>query len=176
MATEKENISRIREILIGGNIAEIEKRFQKQDTYFRDELQLTVRNLHEMIEKDRSGFEQQFQKNEKDQNDLQKRLFESISSLKNHVESIADLMEAHKHAVSVDIEQLKKAFEEQQHQQKQYLLQAMTDMHTVLLKKIGDMQLSKVDKSAMALLMSEMAYQLSEQGTEDNGDEPADKG
>lgn len=163
MSAEKDHISRIRDILVGNNIAEIEKRFQSQEAYFRDELQLAVRNINELMEKNRSTFEQQFQKNEKEQLDAHKKLQETLSILKSQMETLADNAEAHKHIISAEMELLKKYFEEELNQQKQFFLQSMNEMQASLLRKLGDVQLAKLDKSAMALLMSEMAFQLSEQ-------------
>lgn len=167
MSTEKDHISRIRDILIGNNITEIEKRFQNQEAYFRDELQLAVRNINELIDKNRSVFEQQLQKNEKEQLDAHKKLLESLTILKSQIETLADNSEAYKHLVSAEMELLKKRFEEELHQQKQFFLQSMNEMQASLLKKLGDVQLAKLDKSAMALIMSEMAFQLSEQSASD---------
>lgn len=175
MSTEKDHISRIRDILIGNNIAELEKRFQNQEAYLRDELQLAVRNLEELMDKNRSAFEQQLQKSEKEQHEAHKKLVDSLAALKSQIETLADHTEAQKHAFSAELELLKKHFDDELNQQKQFLLQSMNEMRTALLRKLGDVQLTKLDKSAMALLMSEMAFQLSEQSENETDENAEDK-
>ncbi|HOI32056.1 MAG: hypothetical protein PHG67_12735 [Bacteroidales bacterium] len=166
MNKSNESISRIRELVLGNNITEIENRFLKLDqqfTYLLDESEKKWKQLYDELDKKTSAelknvvkeiktetqqqFDQLKHAIDGNQKTLQ-NLTASIESIKVEINKINDSQQLIKqdfeNRFNIEISGMKKYWTE----------------------KLADLQLNKIDRSAMAVLLSELALSLSNQPEE----------
>ncbi len=162
MSQSNESISRIREIVLGNNIAEIENRFLKLDqqfTFMLDEADSKwSKQLQDLDERSSEALKKSI-------NEISKANQKQFDLLKNNFESNSKMLQD----LSTGIEELHK--EVGRLQQKQQLIkQEFEDRFNTELaamkkqwsEKLADLQVNKIDRSAMAVLLSELALSLSD--------------
>ncbi|MBG0783195.1 MAG: hypothetical protein H0S84_13070 [Bacteroidales bacterium] len=162
MSQPNESISRIREIVLGNNIAEIENRFLKLDqqfTFMLDEAETKwSKQLQNLDEKSSEALKKSI-------TEISKEHQKQFDLLKSELESNSKMLQN----LITGLEGLRK--EVDQLQEKQQLIKQEFDnrFNTELAatkkqwtEKLADLQVNKIDRSAMAVLLSELALSLSD--------------
>ncbi len=162
MTEGAENISRIRDILIGNNLNEFEKRMEKAEIAARQSVESVESQLNRQLSDLRLQLEdlrQQFQIM------LQKEKEGLQDSLNRQREELV--------LVDQKIEQLRSEFEESLREIRQWMAEKSESLHQEQLTQlqeykktvaeaIAGVQQSKADRHALAVMFSELAVQLAE--------------
>jgi gas vesicle protein len=160
VAKEGDNISTLREILFGNKIAEYEKRFKdleehlsKEITSIREEVDRLFKSLENFFKDELNALSARFKEEQEERQTSDKRIREDIDNITqkftSHKEENSDahrdlrqlLLDRHKE-LSDDMQQLKR------------------EMQSSLDNKSTDLDGRKVDRLALADLLTEMALQL----------------
>lgn len=162
MNEKKDSVNRIRDILLGNNIAEMENRFLKLDQ------QITF-----SLDEAESKWQQQFDSLKEEQQLATDKVSQQFTA---SISQLADELKAELASQKSKLDDLKQfnaelqsslqALEAAQAKQKQSL-KAQFEMETASLKKLifdkfSDLQLNKIDRSSLAVLLSELAVNLSD--------------
>lgn len=160
MSKEAENITKIREILFGNNLTEFEKRFERSEQHYGEalsslELQ-TSRQLAELRALAEENRQQQLALVQKEKESL--------------VASILELKESQA-ILERKLNQTVTNFETALGETRQWIVDKTENLHQEQISLLNEykkqvtelfaeLQKSKVDRSAMAILFSEIALQL----------------
>jgi len=160
MSKEAENITKIREILFGNNLTEFEKRFERSEQHYGEalsslELQ-TSRQLAELRALAEENRQQQLALIQKEKESL--------------VASILELKESQA-ILERKLNQTVTNFETALGETRQWIVDKTENLHQEQISLLNEykkqvtelfaeLQKSKVDRSAMAILFSEIALQL----------------
>lgn len=160
MSKEAENITKIREILFGNNLTEFEKRFERSEQHYGEalsslELQ-TSRQLAELRALAEENRQQQLALVQKEKESL--------------VASILELKESQA-ILERKLNQTVTNFETALGETRQWIVDKTENLHQKQISLLNEykkqvtelfaeLQKSKVDRSAMAILFSEIALQL----------------
>ncbi|MCK9450447.1 MAG: hypothetical protein M0Q90_02045 [Bacteroidales bacterium] len=162
MNEKKDSVNRIRDILIGNNLAEMENRFLRLDqqiTFSLEEAQTKwLEQLNSLKEERQISVEQLSQQLSASISKLAEELKTELASQKNKLDDLK--------LFNIELQTSLNALETSQAEQKQSL-KAQFEMETASLKKLifdkfSDLQLNKIDRSSLALLLSELAVNLSD--------------
>jgi len=171
MNEKKDSVSRIRDILLGNNIAEMENRFLKLDQ------QITF-----SLDEAESKWQQQFDSLKEEQklatDNVSQQFTASISKLADELKAELASQKAQLNdlkQVQSEIQKGLQAIEASQVSQKQSL-NSRFEMEISNLKKLfqdksNDLQLNKIDRSSLAVLLSELALNLSDSKSATDQDE-----
>ncbi len=162
MSQSNESISRIREIVLGNNIAEIENRFLKLDqqfTFLLDEAETKwSKQLQDLDEKSSEALKKSI-------NEISKENQKQFDLLKTDLESNIKMLQN----LSTGLEALRKEVDQLQEKQQLIKQEFENRFNTELAatkkqwgEKLADLQVNKIDRSAMAVLLSELALSLSD--------------
>ena len=168
MNQSNENISRIRELVLGNNIAEIENRFLKLDQQFSfllDESEQKWKKLFDELDKRSSS---ELQNAVKDLKTESQRQFEHLN---HELQGNQKLIHSLTDAVEVLKQDIKKLNESQQQLKQDFENRFNSEISSIKKhwnEKLADLQINKIDRSAMAVLLSEVALSLSDQTEEKN--------
>lgn len=166
MNQSNENISRIRELVLGNNIAEIENRFLKLDQQFSfllDESEQKWKKLFDELDKRSSS---ELQNAVKDLKTESQRQFEPLN---HELQGNQKLIHSLTDAVEILKQDIKKLNESQQQLKQDFENRFNSEISTIKKhwnEKLADLQINKIDRSAMAVLLSEVALSLSDQTEE----------
>ncbi len=169
-AREGDNISTLRDILFGNKIAEYEKRFKdledrvsREMNGIRKEVDRLYKSLESFFKDQLKSLTDRFKEEQEERQTSDKRIREEIDSLMKkftgHKEENAD---AHRDLRQLLLDQDKRLSDEIQ--------QLKREINTSLDSKSTGLEEKKVDRLALADLLTEMALQLG-QGSEGPGDE-----
>jgi len=168
MNQSNENISRIRELVLGNNIAEIENRFLKLDQQFSfllDESEQKWKKLFDELDKKTSSELQNALKDIKTESQHQfEHLNHELQGNQKMIHSLTDTVEVLK-------QEIKKLNENQQQLKQDFENRFNSEISSIKKhwnEKLADLQINKIDRSAMAVLLSEVALSLSDQTEEKN--------
>ncbi|MDY0078479.1 MAG: hypothetical protein RBR87_14525 [Bacteroidales bacterium] len=162
MNEKKDSVNRIRDILLGNNLAEMENRFLRLDqqiTFSLDEAQTKwLEQLNVLKEEHQNSVEQLSQQLTASISKLAEELKAELASQKSKLDDLK--------LFNTELQTSLNALETSQAKQKQSL-KAQFEMETASLKKLifdkfSDLQLNKIDRSALAVLLSELAVNLSD--------------
>ncbi|MDY0078645.1 MAG: hypothetical protein RBR87_15360 [Bacteroidales bacterium] len=171
MNEKKDSVNRIRDILLGNNLAEMENRFLRLDqqiTFSLDEAQTKwLEQLNSLKEEHQNSVEQLSQQLTASISKMAEELKAELASQKSKLDDLK--------LFNTELQTSLNALETSQAKQKQSL-KAHFEMETASLKKLifdkfSDLQLNKIDRSSLAVLLSELAVNLSdsESKTEETG-------
>ena len=171
MNEKKDSVNRIRDILLGNNLADMENRFLKLDqqiTFSLDEAEIKWgQQLNSLKEEQQISVEHLSQQLSASISRLAEELKAELASQKSKLDDLKQF--------STELQSSLNAIEAAQAKQKQSL-KAQFEMETASLKKLifdkfSDLQLNKIDRSSLAVLLSELAVNLSdsESKTEETG-------
>lgn len=160
MTKETENISKIREILFGNNLTELEKRFVKTESFLRDE----ISTLQAKVDK---GFEEinassKLTSKDKDhqlQEETENRIAE-ITQLREDVSRIEKMIQQLSEKLSSELDGIKQLVTEDFESNSKQQQKNLNDLKLQLFGQVEDVRNTKVDRSALAVLLSEIALQL----------------
>lgn len=162
MNEKKDSVNRIRDILLGNNLADMENRFLKLDQ------QITF-----SLDKAETKWQEQLDSLKDEQQTSVEHLSQQLSaSISNLAEEIKAELASQKSKLddlkqfNTELQNSLNALEASQVKQKQSL-KAQFEMETASLKKLifdkfSDLQLNKIDRSSFAVLLSELAINLSD--------------
>jgi hypothetical protein len=167
-AREGDNISTLRDILFGNKIAEYEKRFKdledritQEVSGLREETERLYNSLESFIKDEQKALSERHKEEQEDRETADRRMREELESfgkkLTAHKEENAD---AHRDLRQLLLEQNKSLSDESQHLRR--------ELTGALEHKIAELQEKKVNRLALADLLTEMAMQL--------GQEPGEPG
>lgn len=162
MSQSNESISRIREIVLGNNIAEIENRFLKLDqqfTFMLDEAETKwSKQLQDLDENSSEALKKSI-------NEMSKANQKQFDLLKTHLESNSKMLQDLTSGLEVLRKELEQLGEKQQLIKQEFENRFNTELAATKKQwseKLADLQVNKIDRSAMAVLLSELAYSLSD--------------
>lgn len=162
MNEKKDSVNRIRDILLGNNLAEMENRFLKLDqqiTFSLDEAETRWQEqINSLKDEQQTSTEQLKQQLSTSINKLGEELKAELASQKSKLDDLKQF--------NTELQNSLNALEASQAKQKQSL-KAQFEMETASLKKLifdkfSDLQLNKIDRSSLAVLLSELAVNLSD--------------
>ncbi len=159
MDNSNDEIGRIRQILFGHNVSEIEKRiegFEQQMHTVLDTIEMRITTLNEGI----AGAQRQIDELKASLEEQHRQMKQQEIALKQNISSVSDQLEADirriRQTISDTAEDLRIVQSQNLEQQSASIAQLREQFST----KLGLLQNSKVDRSAMALLLNELAFQL----------------
>jgi hypothetical protein len=162
MSQSNESISRIREIVLGNNIAEIENRFLKLDqqfTFMLDEAETKwSKQLQDLDENSSEALKKSI-------NEMSKANQKQFDLLKTHLESNSKMLQDLTSGLEVLRKELEHLGEKQQLIKQEFENRFNTELAATKKQwseKLADLQVNKIDRSAMAVLLSELAFSLSD--------------
>jgi hypothetical protein len=162
MSQSNESISRIREIVLGNNIAEIENRFLKLDqqfTFMLDEAETKwSKQLQDLDENSSEALKKSI-------NEMSKANQKQFDLLKTHLESNSKMLQDLTSGLEVLRKELDQLGEKQQLIKQEFENRFNTELAATKKQwseKLADLQVNKIDRSAMAVLLSELAFSLSD--------------
>lgn len=160
MSKEAESISKIRDILFGNNLTELEKRFTKTESFLREEISSLDEKLVQYIEEFKKAT-----KSELDEHDDRLRILKSesqtgIENLQEEMNQLQVLVKQHDEKLISEIQSMKNWLSEQNDKLIQQQKKQLTELKTQMFSLIDDLRQAKLDRSALAVLLSEIAVQL----------------
>lgn len=160
MSKEAESISKIRDILFGNNLTELEKRFTKTESFLREEISSLDEKLVQYIEEFKKAT-----KSELDEHDDRLRILKSesqtgIESLREEINQLQVLVKQQDEKLISEIQSMKNWLSEQNDKLIQQQKKQFTELKTQMFSLIDDLRQAKLDRSALAVLLSEIAVQL----------------
>ncbi|MBS4059721.1 MAG: hypothetical protein KG029_04940 [Bacteroidetes bacterium] len=170
MSKDVENISKIRDILFGNNLTELERRLQKTEETLRQQFQNTDSKLNEHIDNTKIKIDNTFEKIAGRLEEEKNRHETGISVLQEEIQQLKSFVNAFKDEVAREQFAMKRIFEEQLNQLSKQQKQVSENMQSQLLERIEELRGSKVERSALAVLLSDIAMQLVEKDSEKSED------
>lgn len=168
MAEEVENIAKIRALLFGNNLTELEQHVNKNDEFIRNQLAGIVNQFNakfETIKALQADSEQQ----------LTAKLEQEIMARKSNAGHFENEIMQLKQAQNEAIEQMHGAITalrndfQQQLDGATHAIQTNLDAHVKhFIQRLDELRRSKVERSALAVLFSDIAMQLAEGGNQTN--------
>lgn len=164
LQTEEESISKIRDILFGNNISEIDKRFHEQDALFRQQIEKTVDEFQEKVTHIQEHFQKEINalnkqlKTEREKNKrIQDQLFGKIDEIWTDITEFKEETDENNREIrKTQLEQFNQLNSKQDKTEK-----ALKD---TLEKNTRQLTEAKVDRKALALMFSELALNLNNDG------------
>lgn len=174
-AKEGDNISTLRDILFGNKIAEYEKRFKdledhlsKEITSIREEVDRLFKSLENFFKEELNALASQFKEEQEERQTSDKRIREDI-------ENITQKFSGHKEENSGAHRDLRQLLLDQHKNLSDEIQQLKREITHALDHKSSGLDQKKVDRLALADLLTEMALQLGrdtgQQGAGDAGDD-----
>ncbi|MBK9290118.1 MAG: hypothetical protein IPM52_00560 [Bacteroidetes bacterium] len=165
MENQGDDIARIRQILFGHNVSEIEKRIGLTEQQLQSQLDELGHRLTRLADA-LTVVQQQL-------DDLRSQLADTGRLIQQHEQNLSDRIASGRQHLEDELAQLRKSLSDTADNLRASQA-AATDHHNAALiqlreqmtEKLRLMQTAKVDRSALALLLNELAYQLS--GSSDN--------
>ena len=158
---ENEKISKIRDILFGSNISEYEQRFNTLEARLHKDLN----NLSEELNSKGDKIEKQFNDNI---TKLSKQLNDEVDERKsgdkhssNEIQSINDKIDKQYNEIQESIHDIKKSVSELEINLREVIRKNISDLRSQFEEETDRLNNIKTDKSSLAVLLSELAYQLS---------------
>ena len=159
---EEDNINKIRDILFGNNISEIDKKFQEIEAIVRqrndklsDEIKSNITHLQEHFQTEVNNLVDQL-KNEREEN---KKAFEGL--LTKHEKQITEFKE-YKNEIQETHREIRKNQLDQFNQLGVKLDETSKEINNTIEENTRKLTDTKVDRKALAMLFSELALKLSD--------------
>lgn len=162
MSKEVENISKIRDILIGNNLTEIERSLQKTEGILRQQILGVENQFNVHVEGTKKLVDEAYEKisarvegEKNQQNSSIIKLQEEIQQLKSYIGKVRD-------DITREQDNMQKSIETKINQVSNQLRQHSEEMQSQLIERIEELKGSKVERSALAVLLSDIAMKLVE--------------
>jgi hypothetical protein len=172
MNKEVENISKIRDILIGNNLTEIERNLQKTEGILRQQIQVVENkfNVHlegtiKLVDEAYDKISARFEGENSQQNISITKLQEEIQQLKSYISKMRD-------EILREQDSMQKLIENKINQVSNQLRQQSDDLQSSLIERIEELKGSKVERSALAVLLSDFAMKVVEKEDGQKSDSP----
>ncbi|MBS4057743.1 MAG: hypothetical protein KKD74_05690 [Bacteroidetes bacterium] len=163
MSKETENISKIRDILIGNNITEMEKRFVRIEDQFRHELHAADRKWHEQHEKlsqyTHTGLGNISENTGNELREQQRKL----EQLSEDLQFLKARLQEHRDQTRNEFDALRKLLHDHYHDTTEALQKAINEVKDTFIQRLAEVQVSKIDRSSLAVLFSQLALQVSDE-------------
>lgn len=161
MVQESDNIARIRDILLGNNLAQFERKLEQTELTAREAIQLLENQFNRQLAEIRLQLEdvrqeetRQLQQLRTEMLNLQEQLHEQLKQLDQKIVQLSNATET---MVGETRQWMAQKSEQQLENQQQQLL----EFRNHLTVQLSELQQSKLDNSKMAMLLSEIAVQIS---------------
>lgn len=162
MTKETENISKIRDILFGNNLTELEKRVAKTEVFLRDEITSLDEKLGNRFDELKSAAKESFTTfDSRLQTEKEKREAE-IVQIREEFSQVRQSVRQLDEKLSGELGAIKQWLTEQQDGLSKQHQKTINDLKSQLFGQVDDLRQSKVERSALAVLLSEIAMQLVE--------------
>lgn len=163
MSKETENISKIRDILIGNNITEMEKRFVRIEDQFRHELHTADRKWHEQHEKlsqyTHTGLGNISESTGNELRELQRKL----EQLSEELQFLKTRLQEHRDLTRNEFDALRKLMHDQYQESTESFQKAINEVKDSFIQRLAEVQVSKIDRSSLAVLFSQLAMQVADE-------------
>ncbi|MFV0591296.1 MAG: hypothetical protein ACK5M7_07920 [Draconibacterium sp.] len=163
---DNESVGKIRDILFGNNITEFEKRFQQLENNLikeSEKLSDSFSNQHEELRSEISGKLNEVEKNRKkfvaDNQQVQNELTEKIQQNRISIQSLGE-------ELNNELQELKELQNKQINQLKKQIEDLGRSLQNLVTEESQKLRIEKVDRKTLALLLSDLAVQLNEDGTD----------
>jgi hypothetical protein len=160
MSKEAESISKIRDILFGNNLTELEKRFTKTESFLREEIssldEKLVQRLDEFKTATRSTLDEHDDRLRIQKSELQT----GIERLQDEMAQLQNLVKQQDEKLNSELQSMKNWLTEQNDNLVRQQKRQFTELKTQMFSLIDDLRQSKLDRSALAVLLSEIAVHL----------------
>lgn len=161
---EEESISKIRDILFGNNISEIDKRFNDQEAQFRhytekmaEDFQSKIDHLQEHFQKEINDLTKQLKTEREENKRINDQLFGKIDEIWANLNQF-------KEETSENNREVSKTQLDQFNQLNTKLDNTNKELKNVLENNTRKLTEAKVDRKALALMFSELALNLNNDG------------
>lgn len=164
--TEEESIGKIRDILFGNNISEIDKRFNEQENQFLHRLEKTVGEFQEKINHIQNHFQNEIEeinKQIKVDRDENKRMNDLLFG---KIDEIWENINQFKEETANNHRDIRKNQLDQFNQLDGRLTEINNEIRNALEQKTRQLGEAKVDRKSLALMFSQLALNLD--GGEEN--------
>ncbi|MBT3423058.1 MAG: hypothetical protein HOD63_08265 [Bacteroidetes bacterium] len=164
---EGESISKIRDILFGNNMTEYEKKFHSLDTKLHSEVasiqrdfEKRVDDLEQFIKAEFKSISSQLKQEETERNQL-------IKKLTKENENLANKLLNQKEKLSETSKDLRKLVLDKSKEQANELKTVHRELKDSISESVSQLDESKIDRSALAVYLTEMALKISGDSHED---------
>jgi seryl-tRNA synthetase len=158
--TEDENISKIRDILFGNNISEIDKRFHDQEALLRrnsdkiaEDFQAKINHLQDHFQNEINDLNKQLKADREENKRIHDQLFAKIDELWSSLNEF-------KQETSDNNRDIRKTQLEQFNQINTKLTETDKEIKNILENNTRQLTEAKVDRKSLALMFSELALKL----------------
>ncbi len=166
MSNESESISKIRDILFGNNLTELEKRFSKTESLFRAEIESIDEKTVQLIEEMKSGSKAGFAELDDRLNSLKSDWEMRLSQLANEVSRLQQLVDQNTDKFRLEVQNLKSLVADQHDEVVKLQKKEFAALKTQLFSTVDELRQSKLDRNAVAMLLSEIAVQMVDDGNQ----------
>lgn len=162
LAAEEENISKIRDILFGNNISEIDKRFNKleQQLYevissVKDEMQKKLHSFDDYFKNEITSILDQIKKEQENRTT-------AVNNLNKQVEKINQTISEFKDEMATSTRDMRTRMMDHYKENSESISKLEQELKKLLNKEVNQLTESKVDRKALAIMLSEMALKINE--------------
>lgn len=159
---ENENIDKIRDILFGNNINEIDKRFNKVE----QELQETITNLRDDIQKKLHSFDDYFKAEISAVLDQlkaeQKSRTDALVKVNREIEKIHKSIDNTNEKLKDNVRDLRTKMMDHYKENSENISTVDKELKKLLSREVNQLTDSKVDRKSLAVMLSDIALKLSE--------------
>lgn len=159
---EDESIGKIRDILFGNNINEIDKRFnsveqnlQEMLTILKDEIQKKLHSFDDYFKSEISSVLDQLKKEQANRNQAVEKLSKELEKLNQAIEATSDEMKD-------NLRDVRAKMMDHYKENAESISSLDKDLKKLISKEVNQLTDSKVDRKALAVMLSDVALKLSE--------------
>ncbi|MBN2806696.1 MAG: hypothetical protein JXR22_08555 [Prolixibacteraceae bacterium] len=160
--TEDESIGKIRDILFGNNISEIDKRFnsveqnlQEMITAMKDEIQKKLHSFDDYFKSEISSVLDQLKKEQASRNQAVEKLGKELEKLNQALEAGSDEMKS-------NIRDVRAKMMDHYKENAESISTLDKELKKLISREVNQLTDSKVDRKALAVMLSDVALKLSE--------------
>lgn len=159
---EDENIGKIRDILFGNNISEIDKRFnaleqslQETISSLKDEIQKKLHSFDDYFKAEISSLIEQLKKEQGIRTAAIEKLTKDIEKLNASIDATNDELKA-------NMREVRTKMMDHYKENSENISNLDKELRKLVNKEVNQLTDNKVDRKALAVMLSDMALQLSE--------------
>jgi endonuclease III len=159
---EDESIGKIRDILFGNNISEIDKRFnsveqnlQEMITTLKDEIQKKLHSFDDYFKSEISTVLDQLKKEQATRN-------QAVDKLNKELEKVNQAIEAGNDEMKANIRDVRAKMMDHYKENADSISALDKELKKLISKEVNQLTDSKVDRKALAVMLSDVALKLSE--------------
>lgn len=160
MTKETENISKIRDILFGNNLTELEKRLTKTESFLRVEITSLDEKLTNRFDELKSSAKESFTAIDSQLQNEKEKSEKEIIQLREELYQIRQSVRQLDEKFSSEFGAIKQWLIEQQDGLSKQHQKTINDLKFQLFGQVDDLRQSKVERSALAVILSEIAMQM----------------